>query len=548
MKCTLSVLSESSNCLLWKVFYDKTKICQLPGCHYNLQDPLDAKEHFRLHFPKGQRTSSVCRWADCGKSTRTKSALLQHLNDIHGLPIRPDSLEQAEFCYECAEIISDKDVWEDHCSTHLQEIDSFCGHIVCSSIIISARKCIFCLGDVKLSAAQRYRSYTHSPHFHAHLEMHLLYDVNWPTNCPHPKCSVRLSSQSAFWEHLREVHGIGTYGCRSDLSAQRVIGHCDTLSKISDTGVGESDPTAEQSITLDEASAVNDESSFRSTIQVVEAPRTRAAQLPAPKVSLVRFGMAEDAVRNPLANVAIHSLTELDSAAMVLPQSPHVGHVIASSMISSHETLRWPESMSTEHLSSSSSDDSSGASADQSMLQSEAPTNKADTAIFAGTIAEGKKPLALASEPMRPLTTGSQQPSAKASVPTSSVAHVAEARELPMEKYKCIPTSNDAQLVSLIQPSSGRTCMRCKEVFRTVRERNYHLMKVHRLSLYTCHCGRMFRDSSRLHQHEARHDGRAKKLICGIDGCNVDFARSDTLLRHQRRQHGRRTPAPLLQR
>jgi hypothetical protein len=168
-------------------------------------------EHINNHFVTPRRVSSICRWNHCGSKTLTKTKLLDHLTSTHGIPLRHDSMKQAGFCHECSEFFIHEDVWEEHCASHVSDPDLFCGQIVCRGIIIFARKCIFCLADANLTAAERYHGFTHAPSFFRHLQAHLQSVFEWPTRCPHLKCSATIASEVAFWDHLRAVHGIAIY-------------------------------------------------------------------------------------------------------------------------------------------------------------------------------------------------------------------------------------------------------------------------------------------------------------------------------------------------
>ncbi|KAM0714188.1 hypothetical protein Q7P37_009975 [Cladosporium fusiforme] len=120
------------------------------------------------------------KWDNCNTKTITKTRLLEHLTATHGIPVRLDSLKQAQFCHECSEFFVHEDVWEDHCASHVTDPATFCGQIVCRGIIIFARKCLFCLADSSLSAAQRYHSFNHAPNFFRHLNTHLEKLRTWP--------------------------------------------------------------------------------------------------------------------------------------------------------------------------------------------------------------------------------------------------------------------------------------------------------------------------------------------------------------------------------
>jgi hypothetical protein len=165
----------------------------------------------KSHF-KASRRGVICKWASCEVQAKTKAGLLRHLNDAHALPLSTGNMEMAQFCHECSEFFIDENVWEDHCNTHLQKIDMFCGQVVNKGVILFHRKCIFCLGDDVLSAARRYQGYTIPTTFFEHLENHLHRVTGWPLECPHPRCSQESPTQADFWQHLQDAHGITRYG------------------------------------------------------------------------------------------------------------------------------------------------------------------------------------------------------------------------------------------------------------------------------------------------------------------------------------------------
>jgi hypothetical protein len=219
LKCRQKALTDTSERLAWEHFLRNTRICQWDICGYDLKpdDPARfeaAKAHMKCHF-KASRRGVICKWASCEVQAKTKAGLLQHLNDAHGVPLSTGNMAMAQFCHECSEFFIDENVWEDHCNTHLQDIDTFCGQVVNKGVILFHRKCIFCLGDGVLSAARRYQGYTIPTTFFEHLENHIHRVTEWPLECPHPRCSQESPTQADFWQHLQDVHGITRYGPKS---------------------------------------------------------------------------------------------------------------------------------------------------------------------------------------------------------------------------------------------------------------------------------------------------------------------------------------------
>ena len=178
--------------------------------------------HINSHFVAPRRVSSVCRWNHCGSKTLTKTKLLDHLTSRHGIPLRHDSMKQAGFCHECSEFFIHEDVWEEHCASHLSDPDLFCSQIVCCSIIIFTRKCVFCLGNANLTAAERYHGFTHALSFFCYLQTHLQSIFEWLTRYPHLRCSAAVALEVEFWAHLRAVHSIAKYKPESHHHADAV--------------------------------------------------------------------------------------------------------------------------------------------------------------------------------------------------------------------------------------------------------------------------------------------------------------------------------------
>jgi hypothetical protein len=64
------------------------------------------------------------------------------------------------------------------------------------------------MGDNTLPASKRWISSAKDANLWSHLEQHL--DTSyWPSNCPHPLCSLQLDNETAFLYHLSDVHGLG---------------------------------------------------------------------------------------------------------------------------------------------------------------------------------------------------------------------------------------------------------------------------------------------------------------------------------------------------
>lgn len=107
---------------------------------------------------------------------------------------------------------------------------------------------MFCLGDANLTAAERYHGFTHSLSFFRYLQTHLQSIFEWPTRCPHLRCSAAIALEVEFWAHLRAVHGIAKYKPeshhRADAAAVTLSGRdCASEAEMTDTDTSSGDVT-----------------------------------------------------------------------------------------------------------------------------------------------------------------------------------------------------------------------------------------------------------------------------------------------------------------
>lgn len=510
---------------MWKAFCQKTKTCQVPSCDFDLtRSGAKASEmHLKSHFRMGSR-SRICRWAGCRVSAGKQSGLLQHLSDAHGIPFVTDIMNVAQFCHECSEIFTDESVWEDHCNDHLLDIDIFCGQVVKKGVVLFARKCVFCLGNTALCAAQRYRGYTNSTKFFEHLENHLDQVAQWPFQCPHPSCAHDAITPMAFSQHLQHTHGISRY--RS--SSGEVSTVTTNAQRTSDSRAQDLGPVNMELVStgLSLTSGQHDHTS-------VETPQTLPGdfQLRPLHASCISNAVVDNS-DSPLAN--------LPEASPLQQSFPDFESISPDHLASQRATTGSLHGF----CESSSSEQNSSEATRSPVLHA---TNLDYAAIDPLPMPSGTVHRQQAGQLVSPSYNGNEP----------SITELGD-RQAPSTRCQShvAPILPDTPQTQLPDPTSGKSCQSlrpmtmvpkfgrpcpvpgCDEVFRLMRELTYHTIEAHKQSPYTCEtCGKLFRDGSRLRDHETLHRGPPKRLTCNIDGCQVDFGRSDTLRRHQRKKH-----------
>ena len=587
LRCQQHALVQGSKILAWGDFCKKTKRCLFPSCGYDLGQvgPSGAMTHINSHFVTPRRVSSVCRWNQCGSKTLTKTKLLDHLTSRHGIPLRHDSMKQAGFYHECSEFFIHEDVWEEHCVSHLSDPDLFCGQIVCRGIVIFARKCVFCLPDTNLTAAERYHGFTHVPSFFRHLQTHLQSIFEWPTRCPHPKCSAAITSEVAFWAHLRAVHGIAKYKPEShhhaDAAAVTISGRdCVSEVEMTNTDTSSGDVTDADNDDIDDG-GTND-AGTASTHEMLRSFQGESiaqhylADLSMPSVRKSPIGSSRDGPRSS-GHTAAGGKTDQEGASTQPDQLfstnrpdfdmaheegeeavTHDYHPESTTSIRTFPNLRHHNVLKAQKLqheqvySRNFGEDSHS----RSMTVERALRGSENGFTVTVSVAKSLDPDLVVSRTMD----GSNRPDGQAVTSTegseySKIPDVSSVSgtvipQVSNEIYATAPpTARGVEQHPHLRPipsQAGSACDApgCTEVFRFARDLNYHLMKVHKRSQHTCYvdgCGKMFRDPTRLRHHIRTHSDK-KALICSFEQCGRTFARPDTLLRHKQNVHEKEKP------
>lgn len=142
------------------------------------------------HFVIPRRVRTIYRQDNCNTKTLTKIRLLKYLTITHGIPVRIDSLKQAQFCYKYSEFFIYEDIQEDYYASYIINPTLFYRQIICRGIIIFARKYIFCLADSNLLAAQRYYNFNYALNFFRYLNIYLRTLRKQPVGYLYPKYSI----------------------------------------------------------------------------------------------------------------------------------------------------------------------------------------------------------------------------------------------------------------------------------------------------------------------------------------------------------------------
>lgn len=547
--------------------------------------------HISNHFVTPRRVSSICRWNHCGSKTLTKAKLLEHLTAAHGIPLRHDSMKQAGFCYECSEFFIHEDVWEDHCASHVSDPELFCGQIVCRGIIVFARKCMFCLADANLTAAERYHSFTHAPHFFRHLQTHLRSLFVWPTSCPHPKCSAEIASEAAFWFHLRAAHGVARYKPESSFREDVAVATILEANGISEAEMTDVDTSNVVTTDPDSDDDEDDGDGDDDIAEICETSRPlRGEHMMQPwtadlAVSSARTRQPVDAALKPevlqgssqdMASFchagADHAMGQEDLPAQT--REPETGGSTFATACEDREEGEdsegrdcCPEStvltLSSDQnlpdvceLQRPQHEQADGACTRdklcaRSLTAERLPPIPENCSFVAASTPEAFE-LDLVMSGMkgdfdrdgRGPTASIEKNNSSVSPDVAPVPGVVTSRVLGKVQITTFPTGHGAEQYSHLRPipsQAGRACDApgCTEVFRFVRDLNYHLIRAHNRSHHTCRvsgCGKMCRDATRLREHERTHSGE-KVLTCSFEHCGRTFARPHALLCHRRNVH-----------
>jgi hypothetical protein len=598
LRCQQHVLVQGSKISAWTDFAKRTRTCLFSSCGYDLAQagPSGAMTHINSHFVTPRRVSSVCRWNHCGSKTLTKTKLLDHLTSRHGIPLRHDSMKQAGFCHECSEFFIHEDVWEEHCASHLSDPDLFCGQIVCRGIIIVARKCVFCLSDANLTAAERYHGFTHAPSFFRHLQTHLQSIFEWPTRCPHPKCSAAIASEVAFWAHLRAVHGIAKYKPEShhhaDVAAVTVPGRdCVSEAEMTDTDTssvdvtdadnddGDDEGTNDAGIaeTHETLQSFQDESVAQHYLVDLSMPSVRTSSLADTTQNWASLHRSSGNGARSSGHAGVDRKTDQEGASTRLKQlfstnrpdfdiehqegegtDTRDRHPEITTCMQAFPDLPQYNVLGAQKLQGEQvysryfgEDARSRSMSSEGVLRS--PENGFTVAV---SVAKPLDPDLAMSRTMvssdepdgKPVT--STVGSEHSRIPDTSSTSGTVVPQVPNEICAIAPrTACGVEQHPYLRPipsQAGSACdaLGCTEVFRFARDLNYHLMKVHKRSQHTCHmggCGKMFRDPTRLRDHVRTHSDK-KALVCSFEQCGRTFARPDTLLRHRQNVHEKEKP------
>ena len=514
----------------------------------------------------------------------------------HNIPLRHDSMKQAGFCHECSEFFIHEDVWEEHCASHLSDPDLFCGQIVCRGIIIFARKCVFCLPDANLTAAERYHGFTHAPSFFRHLQTHLQSIFEWPTRCPHPKCSTAIASEVAFWAHLRAVHGIAKYKSEShdhaDAAAVTVSGRdCVSEAEMTDTDTSSGNVTDADNDNDDDG-CTNDVgvAETHEKLQFSQGESIAQHYLAALSMPSARKNSRIDATQNGAAlqgssrdgpgssgHTASDPKTDQRGASTQPDQlfstdwpdvdmahweggeavthdcHPETATCIQTSPILRHDNVLKAQKLQDEQVYNSNF----GEDAHSRSMTVEGVLRGAKNGFtMTLSVAESLDP----GLPVSRMMDGSNRPDGQAVTLTEGSEHCrmpdissmsgTVMPQVSNEIYPIAPpTARGVEQHPHLSPipsqaGSAFDAPGCTEVFRFARDLNYHLMKIHKRSQHTCHvegCGKMFRDPTRLRHHTRTHSDK-KAFICSFEQCGRTFARPDTLMRHRQNVHEKEKP------
>lgn len=560
LKCQQLALTQISRISKWTEFCAKIRKCLLPSCGYDFRrnGPNDAMVHLSNHFVAPRRVGTICRWDRCGMRTRTKTALLRHLTAAHGIPLCHDSMKQARFCFECSEFFVHEDVWEDHCASHVANPELFCGQIVCRGIIIFARKCMFCLADHNLTAAERYYGFTHASNFFRHLQTHLKSVPHWPLSCPHPNCSIDVATESAFWNHSRTVHGIAKYKLEPNSCAKDATIPTTQEEGMSGLDMTEMYPSSDDATDGDEsddddtglgleASEVFPEKNFSHSCLAKVVPSTPPAlsSRGAPRVDGTKYGPSQNGMDHATAAGStewkapgpnIGDLWDTNGLRTAPSHRKHTG-----TTYSGHTN---DITTCTDHFYPQPNSHDESQSLECERMNYDYLYEKGNA------ISEFPAVEALLQDTQMTTDYGEygqnaviQEGDALHSIEAAPISHTITS-QAPNDISSCDASPRSFEQYRNLRPlpsQPGRACDEpgCNEVFRFARDLNYHLIEKHGRSHHTCNtsgCGKMFRDAARLREHSQSHSNR-KRLTCSIGQCGRTFAQMDTLLRHKQNVH-----------
>lgn len=115
-----------------------------------------------------------------------------------------------QFCYLCAELISDEEPWNEHCQHHLDNLQPRCGILTFRYTMVAAGLCPFCLGDDEKAPAERFKQWMTRATLMNHIDNHLkLYQSEEVLQCPHPLCRTKeYKGVVGLRRHFFDVHSI----------------------------------------------------------------------------------------------------------------------------------------------------------------------------------------------------------------------------------------------------------------------------------------------------------------------------------------------------
>ena len=115
------------------------------------------------------------------------------------------SKAELTYCYSCLKWIFEEN-WNVHCEGHLATLrTNRCGLLVYCGLLLRPAFCPYCLGDTRLNASLRSKSFTAETKLRPHLKRHIE-DSRWPLDCPHPLCKSTLKDRDSFLYHLSDIH------------------------------------------------------------------------------------------------------------------------------------------------------------------------------------------------------------------------------------------------------------------------------------------------------------------------------------------------------
>ena len=116
----------------------------------------------------------------------------------------------ARFCWICFQWTMDRDVWTDHCESHLRQLPYRCDLQIFRKTIAHPGLCPACLGKESWAPEKRMTQFCQYSAWLRHVQSHLPGPLSTGGRCCHPRChdSTPLASNSEIRDHWIDVHRI----------------------------------------------------------------------------------------------------------------------------------------------------------------------------------------------------------------------------------------------------------------------------------------------------------------------------------------------------